>query len=60
MNWQRKEWKLNYNKRFKEQTLTFSNEADLEKIIEMGFKVGFTSAHGNLDEVLEKNAAAIH
>jgi len=34
--------------------ITFSNEADLEKIIEMGFSEGFTAAHGNLDELLEK------
>lgn len=32
--------------------ITFSNETDLEKIIEMGFKEGFTAAHGNLDELL--------
>src|SRR5256885_2317100 len=31
--------------------ITFSSEADLEKIIEMGFKEGFTAAHGNLDEL---------
>jgi len=27
-------------------------EADLEKIIEMGFKEGFAAAHNNLDELL--------
>ena len=32
--------------------ITFSTEADLEKIIEMGFKEGFTAAHNNLDELL--------
>jgi uncharacterized protein YndB with AHSA1/START domain len=32
--------------------LTFASEADLEKIIEMGFKEGFTAAHNNLDELL--------
>lgn len=32
--------------------ITFSSEADLEKIIEMGFKEGFTAAHNNLDELL--------
>jgi hypothetical protein len=26
----------------------------MEKIIEMGFKEGFTAAHSNLDELLEK------
>ena len=34
--------------------ITFDNEADLEKIVEMGFKEGFTAAHGNLDELLAK------
>ncbi len=34
--------------------VTFSTEADLEKILEMGFEEGFTSALGNLDELLAK------
>ncbi|MEJ7766554.1 MAG: SRPBCC domain-containing protein [Chitinophagaceae bacterium] len=34
-----------------EVEITFANEADMEKIIEMGFEVGFTAAHGNLDEL---------
>ncbi len=34
--------------------ITFKKEADLEKIIEMGFKEGFTAALGNLDEIFEK------
>src|ERR1043165_154225 len=34
--------------------ITFASEADLEKIIEMGFKEGFAMAHGNLDELLAK------
>lgn len=34
--------------------ITFGSEADMEKIIEMGFKEGFTAAHGNLDELLQK------
>lgn len=33
--------------------LTFAKEADLEKIVEMGFEEGFTSALGNLDELFE-------
>lgn len=33
--------------------LTFATEADLEKIVEMGFEEGFTSALGNLDELFE-------
>lgn len=32
----------------------YDSLADLEKVIEMGFKEGFTMALGNLDEVLEK------
>src|SRR5438046_6078467 len=32
--------------------ITFSSEEQLEKIIEMDFKEGFTMAHGNLDELL--------
>jgi uncharacterized protein YndB with AHSA1/START domain len=30
----------------------FASEADLEKIVEMGFKEGFASAHDNLDALL--------
>lgn len=36
-----------------EVEVTFDSLEDLEKIVEMGFKEGFTAAHGNLDEVLE-------
>lgn len=32
--------------------IQFSSEADLEKIVAMGFQEGFTMAHGNLDELL--------
>ena len=32
--------------------ITFESEADLDKIVEMGFKEGFTMAHNNLDELL--------
>jgi uncharacterized protein YndB with AHSA1/START domain len=32
--------------------ITYKNLSDLEKIIEMGFKEGFTAALGNLDELL--------
>lgn len=41
-----------------EVTITFNSEADLQKIIEMGFKEGFTAAHGNLDELLQKMQVA--
>ncbi|HJU46018.1 MAG TPA: SRPBCC domain-containing protein [Chitinophagaceae bacterium] len=34
--------------------LTFATEAELEKIIEMGFKEGFAAGHTNLDELLAK------
>ena len=37
-----------------EVTITFTTEEQMQKIIEMGFKEGFTMAHGNLDELLEK------
>lgn len=33
-------------------TLSFNEVSDLEKIIEMGFKEGFTMAMGNLDDLL--------
>lgn len=33
--------------------ITFANEADFGKILEMGFEQGFTAALGNLDELLE-------
>lgn len=32
--------------------ITFSNVADLEKIVEMGFKEGFTTGYNILDELL--------
>ena len=32
--------------------LTFASEADLNKILELGFEPGFTAALGNLDELL--------
>lgn len=34
--------------------LTFDTLADLEKIIEMGFKEGFLASHENLDELLKQ------
>ena len=34
--------------------LSFDSEASLDKIIETGFKEGFTAGHGNLDELLAK------
>jgi PhnB protein len=36
-----------------EVEITLSSEADMEKIIELGFKEGFTAAHTNLDELLQ-------
>lgn len=38
-----------------EVEITFASDADMQKIIEMGFEEGFTAAHGNLDEVLKRN-----
>lgn len=35
--------------------ITFENAEDLEKIVQMGFKEGFTMAHANLDELLAGN-----
>lgn len=35
--------------------VSFDDLADLEKVIEMGFKEGFTAAMGNLDELLEQH-----
>ena len=32
--------------------INFDSEADMEKIVEMGFKEGFAAAHNNLDELL--------
>jgi uncharacterized protein YndB with AHSA1/START domain len=37
--------------------ITFASEADLQKIVEMGFEEGFRMAHGNLDQLLEKQPA---
>jgi uncharacterized protein YndB with AHSA1/START domain len=51
-------WKLAFNKSTNgtkvEVEITFDSEADMEKIIEMGFKEGFAAAHTNLDELLAK------
>jgi uncharacterized protein YndB with AHSA1/START domain len=35
-----------------EVEITFASQADMDRIIEMGFKEGFAAAHGNLDELL--------
>jgi uncharacterized protein YndB with AHSA1/START domain len=37
--------------------ITFANNEDMETIIKMGFKEGFSMAHGNLDELLKKLVA---
>ena len=36
-----------------EVLISFPTEEAIEKIVEMGFKEGFTAAHNNLDELLE-------
>jgi uncharacterized protein YndB with AHSA1/START domain len=49
-------WKNEFDKTIMGTKVTvevaFDNEADLEKIVEMGFKEGFAMAHDNLDELL--------
>jgi uncharacterized protein YndB with AHSA1/START domain len=37
-----------------EVEISFDREADMEKLIAMGFEAGFTAALGNLDELLAK------
>jgi uncharacterized protein YndB with AHSA1/START domain len=52
----RMNWKVEFSKSGSgtkvEVEITFASEADLEKIVEMGFKEGFAAAHNNLDELL--------
>ena len=54
----RMHWKVVFNKSANgtkvEVEIKFDSEADMEKIIEMGFKEGFAAAHTNLDELLAK------
>ena len=49
-------WKVAFNKAGDitkvDIDIIFASEADLEKIMEMGFKEGFAAAHQNLDEIL--------
>jgi uncharacterized protein YndB with AHSA1/START domain len=51
-------WKTQFNKSDDgtkvEVEISFASVADMEKIIEMGFKEGFAAAHNNLDELLAK------
>jgi hypothetical protein len=51
-------WKVDFishgNTTRVEVEITFSSIENMEKIIEMGFKEGFTTAHGNLDKLLAK------
>ncbi|MBK9271742.1 MAG: SRPBCC domain-containing protein [Saprospiraceae bacterium] len=37
-------------------TLSFKTLADLDKILQMGFKEGFSAAHQNLDDLLSQQA----
>ncbi len=56
---------MNWNSSFKasangtkvEIHISFDTEADLQKIVELGFQEGFTAAHQNLDELLASQAA---
>lgn len=47
-------FKENFNSTVVEIEIRFEDLSDLEKIIEMGFKEGFTAGMENLDELLEK------
>ena len=51
-NW-KNEFTENGDSTLVDVTLTFDNLADLEKLIEMGFKEGFTMGMQNLDELLK-------
>ena len=51
MNWKVKFNKSNAGTRV-DTDISFTSVEYLEKIIEMGFKEGFTAAHTNLDELL--------
>ena len=57
MNW-KNNFKKNNGETKVEIEITFASEADMEKIIEMGFQQGFEMAHGNLDKVLKKMVTA--
>ena len=35
--------------------ISFESEADMDKVIAMGFKEGFAAAHSNLDELLARS-----
>lgn len=49
-------WKVDFSKTNTgtkvEFEIAFDSQADMDKIIELGFKEGFASAHNNLDELL--------
>ena len=51
-------WKVEFSKTDTgtkvEVEITYDSPADMEKIMELGFKEGFASAHTNLDELLAK------
>ena len=51
MNWKSK-FSSSANGTLVEVDVQFDSEADLLKIVELGFQEGFTAAHGNLDELL--------
>ena len=54
----RTNWKVNFsenaNSTLVDIELSFKTLADLEKLLELGFKEGFTMGLGNLDELLAK------
>ena len=55
-------WRSNFsttaNGTLVEVNIQFDSEADLLKIVELGFQEGFTAAHGNLDELLASKTAS--
>ncbi|RYY85574.1 MAG: SRPBCC domain-containing protein [Chitinophagaceae bacterium] len=57
MHWQNR-FSSNGEGTLVEVDITFASTEDLKKIVEMGFKEGFTMAHGNLDELLRQRKNA--
>lgn len=53
MNWTNK-FRQSAENTIVDISITCDELADLERIIEMGFEVGFTAGLGNLDELLER------
>ena len=58
----RMQWKVNFlsvgSVTKVDVQITFASEADLQKVVEMGFEEGFAAAHRNLDELLASHSIA--